>query len=252
MLLLIILFIQKAQKHQVEKKHKAERKIAELQMKSIKNQIDPHFTLNIINSIGSLFAKQDIEKANYIFGKYSKLLRTTILGSDNILTTLQSEIGYVENYLALEKFRLKNKFEYKIEIDDSVNNQIKIPKMLIHTFVENAIKHGLRHLEDNGELNITIKPNSNAYNISICDNGIGRKKAKDFSTFSTGKGLNIMDQILELYFSLEKVKITYVTKDHLDKGNNPLGTEVRITIPITNEKTAESQRKTEVKNYDKN
>ncbi|MCF6268177.1 MAG: histidine kinase [Melioribacteraceae bacterium] len=228
----IIVLIQKSQRYRIEKRYIAERKIAELQMKSIKNQIDPHFTLNLINSIGSLFAKQDIEKANYIFGKYSKLLRTTILGSDNILTTLKSEIEYVENYLALEKFRLQNKFEYKIEIDDSVNQKNKIPKTLIHTFVENAIKHGLRHLEVKGELNISIRKSNPDYIICIRDNGIGRAKAKELSIISTGKGLSIMNQILELYLNLEKVQITYKIIDLFDNENNSIGTEVCIDIPI--------------------
>jgi len=71
--------LQKAQKYRAERKFIAEKKIAKLQIKSIKNQTDLHFTLNIINSIGSLFAKQDTEKANYVFGKYSKLLRQKLL-----------------------------------------------------------------------------------------------------------------------------------------------------------------------------
>ncbi len=230
--LLIISIIQKTQKLQIEKKIKAEKKIAELQMKSIKNQIDTHFTLNILNSIGSLFAKQEVEKANYVFGKYSKLLRTTILGSDNILTTLQSEIEYVENYLAIEKFRMQDRFNYKIEIENGVNQKIKIPKTLIHTFVENAIKHGLRHLEKKGQLTISINSNNGSYNISVKDNGIGRRKAKEIAAFSTGKGLGILNQILELYYNLEKVQISYKIIDLFYNNDEPLGTKVLITIPI--------------------
>ncbi|HGY55024.1 MAG TPA: histidine kinase, partial [Caldithrix abyssi] len=99
---LLLLLIQKAQKYRDEQKYKAEKKIAELQIKSITNQLDPHFTLNILNSIGALFQKQDRNKVDYIFGKFSKLLRETVMDSDKIETTLENELEYIRNYLELQ------------------------------------------------------------------------------------------------------------------------------------------------------
>ena len=226
--------LQKAQKYRAEHKFLTEKKIAELQIKSIKNQTDPHFTLNIINSIGSLFAKQETEKANYIFGKYSKLLRSTIINSDKIITTLDDELDYVENYLSLEQFRLKDGLNIEINKDEGINGEIKIPKMLIHTFVENSVKHGIKHLEGKGKILISISKGNDLYKIKILDNGVGRKKAKEYAAFSTGKGLEILDKILDLYFTLEKVKISYEFKDLGNEGTNLSGTEVLIKIPILN------------------
>ena len=229
---LFILLIEKVQKHRAELKFTTEKQIAELQLKSIKNQIDPHFTLNTLNAIGSLIYKQDREQADYLFGKYSKLLRSTILYSDKIVTTLKDELEYVENYLELEKFRNNNKFKWNIQIDDSINKDIKIPKLLIHTFVENAIKHGIRPLEKHGELNIAIRKNSKNYHITIKDNGIGTEKAKSIEYKSTGKGLSIIDQILDLYENLIGKRISYTINDITDSHYNPLGTKVEIKIPI--------------------
>ena len=212
-------------------KYNAEREIAELQLKAIKNQVDPHFTLNILNSIGSLFYKQDKDKADYVFGKYSKLLLSTILNSDKIVTTLSDELDYVGNYLELEKFRNADRFNWKIDLDENINTDIKIPKMLIHTFVENAIKHGLKHKEGKGELIILANKNSREYHINVRDNGIGRKQSKNLKHKSTGKGLNILNQILDLYCSLMKVRITYNIKDLVDENENASGTEVSIKIP---------------------
>lgn len=230
--LLLILLIQKAQKHRAELKYETEKRIAELQLKAIKNQVDPHFTLNILNSIGSLFYKQDREKADYIFGKYSKLLRMTVLNSDKIITTLSDELDYVENYIELEKFRNDNKFCWEIVLDKNVNTNIKIPKMLIHTFVENSIKHGLRHLDGKGKLLINVESNPGYYNITISDNGIGRKEAKKNESQSTGRGLNILKQMLDLYYNLMKVRISYEIKDLVDENEKALGMEVAIIIPV--------------------
>jgi len=228
---LLILLIEKAQKHRAELKFTTEKQIAELQLKSIKNQIDPHFTLNTLNAIGSLIYKQDREQADYLFGKYSKLLRSTILYSDKIVTTLKDELEYVENYLELEKFRNNNKFKWNIQVDDSINKDIKIPKLLIHTFVENAIKHGIRPLQLNGKLYLIIENAFNEYKIIINDNGIGRNEAQRNGHHSTGKGLTILDQILNLYYNLKNVRITYRINDMVDSDQEPLGTEVIISIP---------------------
>ncbi len=109
------------------------------------------------------------------------MLRSTILSSDQILTTLDDEIEYVENYLSLEQFRIKDGFDYKIKKEEKIKGETKIPKMLIHTFVENAIKHGIKHIEERGKLLISISNGTDAYNIKIKDNGIGRTKAKELT-----------------------------------------------------------------------
>ena len=228
---MFLLLLEKVQKHRAELKYETEKRIAELQIKSIKNQIDPHFTLNIINSIGSLLYRQDKEKADYIFGKYSKLLRTTILNSDKIVTTLGEEIAYVENYLELERYRNGYKFNWRIDFDERADKKLEIPKMLIHTFVENAIKHGLRHLNKDGELYIAIDKCKEDYQIIIRDNGIGRKLSGEIEKGDTGKGLGILDNILELYYSLMRRNITYEIKDLSDEAGNNAGTKVTIMIP---------------------
>lgn len=230
--LLMVLLIEKGQRHRSELRYQTEKNIAELQLKAIKNQIDPHFTLNTLNSIGSLIYKQDRDKADYVFGKYSKLLRQTILNSDKILTTLSDELDYVENYLELEQFRNGDKFNWNITVPESIKRDVKIPKMLIHTFVENAVKHGLRHLDKGGELTISIDDHTDNYTLVIRDNGIGRQRAQEIEIANTGKGLGILDQILDLYYKLMKVRITYSIRDRVDNNGDPLGTEARIKIPV--------------------
>ena len=229
---LLMFLIYKVQQIRAQHKYETEKKIAELQLKYVKTQTDPHFTLNIINSLGTLFYKNDPDKANYIFGKYANLLRNTILRSDDISISLSEEIEYVENFLELEKFRLNNKFDYKIQIAENVNQENKVPKMLLHTFVENAIKHGIRHLETKGKLNISLEASNKNYIFIITDNGVGRIKAKKYSKFSTGKGLKILDQILGLYLNLEGIKIKYDIVDLYDNFGDPAGTKVVINVPV--------------------
>ena len=102
--------------------------------------------------------------------------------------------------------------------------------MLVHTFVENAIKHGIKHLEGEGFLNINVANEGKSIVISVADNGIGRQKAKEYSKLSTGKGLKILDNILELYLKMKNRKISYTVDDNIINGKAQ-GTKVIITVP---------------------
>ena len=229
---LFMLLLQKTQRLRAESKYATEKKIAELQLRSINNQLEPHFTLNIINSIGSLYYGKDFEKADYIFGKFSKMLRATLLNSDKIITSLAEELEYTRNYLELERLRQSQKFNFEFDINENIDKNIIIPKMLIYTFAENAIKHGIRYLEGGGLLKLTITKSEKLYEIILKDNGIGRKKAKSIEIDNTGKGLGILDQILDLNYKLNGQKITYTTEDKTDAGGMATGTEVKIKVSI--------------------
>jgi len=216
------------------RKENTKNKIAKLQIQSFQNQIDPHFTFNLLESFGSLIHEQDTDKAAYIFNNYARLLKSTIINSDRVFITLKEELDFVKCYLDLEAFRYSNKFSYQIRLCENGCGQIIIPKMMVQIFVENSIKHGLKHLHSNGLLEISSHKNGATFTIQITDNGIGRKKAREYNSFSTGKGLESINQILALYYDLHKTKISYRITDLEDNDSQPAGTQVEINIPIKN------------------
>ena len=232
--LLILLFIrtiERIQQYRLTLKLQTEKKVATLQMKAIKNQVDPHFTLNILNAIGSLYATEtNREKADYIFGKYARLIRQTVISSDQIIVTLEEELDFVKNYLDLERFRRNDSFNYSIDIDKNADMQFRIPRMLIHTFVENAIKYGIMNKAQSGLIKIEVQKDSNSYHIRVEDNGAGLDSINS-STKSTGKGLIILNELIELYYKLEKVKITYKLQNITEQVGIVSGTRVTIEIP---------------------
>jgi LytS/YehU family sensor histidine kinase len=204
--------------------------MASLQMRAIKNQVDPHFTLNILNAIGSLYASEESkEKADYIFAKYARLIRQTVISSDQIIITLAEEMDFVRNYIDLERFRCSNSFDYAIDIDKDVDMQTRIPRMLIHTFVENAIKYGTRNKPEGGLLKIALLTKNNTYQIMVEDNGPGLE-SQSASDKGTGKGLIILDELSELYYKLERVKITHTLQNISGPGNTVVGTRAIIEI----------------------
>jgi len=234
---LFISLIARIQQYRLSLKLQTERKIASLQLKAVKNQVDPHFTLNILNAIGSLYATENNrDKADYIFGKYARLIRQTVVSSDQIIISLTEELEFVRNYIDLEKFRCDNSFDYAIDVDNEIDLQTKIPRMLIHTFVENAIKYAMRSKSEGGLLKISLSAKDHFYQILVEDNGPGLESSGSTDK-GTGKGLLILNELIELYYKLEKVKIIYQLQNIAGPGNTISGTRAIIEIPQKNLKS---------------
>ena len=229
-LLLVVYVIQRLQRYQTERKMAIEKQISELQLKTVRSQMDPHFTFNALNSINNIIYKEDKKTAQRYFTKFSKLVRSTLEVADKITRTLEDEIEFTSNYLALEKLRFKEKLNYEINVAGNVDKSLHIPKMIIQIYAENAIKHGLKYKEKDGLLKIDVSQEDSILRIVIEDNGIGRKKAAELNTRSTGKGMKIMKTIGELYYKLYKSQIRQTIDDLYDENGNPSGTRVTVEI----------------------
>jgi len=228
---LFVLLIFRLQQYRAQQQYMTRKKINELQILSLKNQIDPHFTFNILNAIGSLYIKgADRSKAYNIFVKYSDLLRQTIKNSDQVSMSMEEEIRFIENYIELEQIRSDYSFQCDVNIDNDVDMQKKIPRMLIYSFVENSIKHGIRRLKQEGRLEISISRAAHHHEVSIRDNGPGLNVHTDTRN-GTGKGMHIIDELIALFSELEGNKISYTIKDLSSEGSEQTGTEVLILIP---------------------
>ncbi|MCF8367714.1 MAG: histidine kinase [Bacteroidales bacterium] len=226
------ILIQKIQKNQIRKKFETQQQITELQLKTIRNQMEPHFTFNAINSIAAVIYDEKKEVAYNYFSKISKLIRQTLESSDKVSRTLEEELDFVKIYLEVQKFRFTDKFNFEISIEDHVNLNTIVPKMVLQTYAENAVKHGLVHRNSMGELKIDISQQNNSLICKIEDNGIGRAKAKEIGSKSTGKGVKIMQQYYDLFNKFNKTKIEHEIFDLFDVNGRATGTKVIIKIPV--------------------
>lgn len=222
----------KVYQYYIRRQYEDEKRITTLQVQAIEQQMSPHFTLNILNSIGNLYENHDKQKAQYYFGKYSKLLRISLISSGQIAVPLVDELQFTQNYLELERLRLNEGFNFQF-IDNQNIPDIKVPKFLIHTFVENAVKHGLFPIQGirKGNINLKLFEEKNQIEITIEDDGVGRIKAKNSKIHSTGKGLSILDEILELYKRFESRNISYKIEDKY-QDREETGTRVSINISM--------------------
>ena len=113
----LVFLLMKLQKIRMQKQRAIENEIAELQIKAIKNQVDPHFVFNAINTISEMTLMDNKLEAHDFICRYSDFMRNTLQSSDKVSTTLKEEIDYAENFIKLQKIRYQNKFDYQIDID---------------------------------------------------------------------------------------------------------------------------------------
>ncbi len=229
----VVFSAQKIQAINLSRKKKVESRINELQLKSTLSQLDPHFAFNVINTISTSILKDKKEKANDYLVGFSRLLRTSLEYSDKISWPVEKEIKFVRDYLNLQKARFDKVFQYKLDIDETVNQSVQIPKMIVQGYVENAIKHGLRPKGADGLLTIKVQQNNRSILIVIEDNGIGRAESlKSKRTSGTGKGLKLNSELIDLHNKLMNTSIRVHVDDLTGPDNRPLGTRVSVDIPV--------------------
>jgi hypothetical protein len=214
----------------VSRRYDRERFISRLQLQSIRNQLDPHFTYNALNAVGSLIYKGEKDLAYRYLKGLTDLLRMVSGDAATITWDLADELKFVRKYLEIEKLRFKEKFNYRIVLEAEALNKFHVPRMSILTFVENAIKHGLRHKQGEWKLDIMVAPFKGGVRIGIRDNGIGRAAAVKYHHDSTGQGIEMMKEYFSQFSEATGSHARFIVKDLFDEGSRSTGTLVEITI----------------------
>ena len=206
-----------------------------LALKSLRSQMNPHFIFNALNSVNSFIATNDERTANKYLSDFSKLMRAVLENSEEDFIPLQKEIQLIELYTKLEHFRFKDKFDYKISVEETIDIEAyKIPPMLLQPYIENAVWHGLRYKEDKGILDIKIcKKQKDQIEITIADNGIGRKKSKALKTENqkkhNSKGLGNIKKRVTILNEMYKDKVDISIEDN-QTNIEDVGTKVTVTL----------------------
>jgi len=218
------------QQRVMNRKFEIERRFNLLQLESIKNQLDPHFTYNTLNAIGSLIYQEKKELAYHYLKGLTELLRTVTRDSAEKIWPIAKEIDYMTKYLELEKLRFQENFSYDVRVELNSEKEYTVPKLAILSFVENALKHGLRNKEGKKKLSIQITEVSGELKILIEDNGIGRLAAETKNDGDSGSGLEMIQQYFELLESVTGIHARYEMIDLIDKNQKAAGTRVVLFI----------------------
>lgn len=199
-------------------------------IKALQDQINPHFLYNTLDSIYlKATNSNDNETAEMVYS-LARIFRLTLNRGDD-LTTVRNEKDFIENYLLLQKIRFKDRFDYTIDFDEELLD-LKIPKLILQPFVENAIVHTLGGTRELLELAITGFVAEDGSVFVIKDNGCGIDQALldeilngDEDNKEHGFAIRNVKERLKLYYGGR-------VKEPLTIASSPgVGTTVKIKIP---------------------
>ncbi len=175
-----------------------EKALRTAERKALQSQINPHFLYNTLNTVKAISKLRGVDEITSIVTKLGKLLRDSI-DSEEEFTTVEQSIDLVEAYLHIQKIRYGDKFNWMIDIDESLNS-FCIPRLIIQPIVENSVIHGLEHLT--GDQLITIRGQADPPQISITDNGgfMTEEMWKKSLEGNHGVGLKNVHNRLKLYY----------------------------------------------------
>ncbi|MCE6988383.1 histidine kinase [Dyadobacter sp. CY323] len=177
------------------------------ELDALQARINPHFLYNSLNSIASL-VHEDPEKAEEMTLLLSKLFRyTTSRKTGDYFDTIDNELEMVETYLQVEKVRFGDRLKFTVEVTDSELRDLQVPKFILQPIVENAIKHGISRMAEQGNIVVKIYEDGGWLHLCVHDNGPAFPEA-----MGAGYGIRSIQ---------DKMKLLYGDEARLELHNQP-------------------------------
>jgi len=201
-----------------------ETQLAQAELRALKMQLEPHFLFNALHTVGALVRAGDRENAVRVVTGLGDLLRTMLDEASHQQVTLEQELAFVRNYLAIEQVRFRDRLTVTITSDPALAS-VPVPHLVLQPLVENAIRHGIARRVRAGHVAVSVRRVNDRLHMVVRDDGPGITEANG-DTMRTGIGLaNTRARLERLYggaFELEVI-------------NSPSGgLEATILLPIAN------------------
>ncbi len=187
-------YVEKSRKQQLDTL-KLETLVKELELKTIKSHINPHFIFNALNSIRALVDENPV-RARSAITELSNILRSSMQAEKLETVPLHRELDIVKDYLALEQMRFEERLRVEMNIDEDTLDQ-PVPPMMLQTLVENAIKHGISKQVNGGVITIISDFVGDHHELVVRNSGqlaTARLNGEGFGIRSTQDRLNLLYQ----------------------------------------------------------
>ncbi len=218
-----------------EKELMMETHLKDAQIKYLQAQINPHFLFNTLNAGAQLAMMEGADRTYRYVQNVADFFRYNVK-KNNETVSLREEIALVDTYIYILNVRFSGDIHFRKEVDESLLG-VQVPSMILQPIVENSVNYGIRNIDWEGEVLLSVYRMNDAVCISVRDNGIGisedkiekilnsRLRPADLSADSNGIGLDNVIGRLRLF--LNDTDVISI----LSEGENK-GTEVLIYIPV--------------------
>ena len=208
----------------------------ELQLSAVRLKAIPHFHSNVLASIEYFVSNHSTGEATHYLKLYSDFTNQTLSDIDRPSRSVADEVAYVRAYLELEQLRYGERLQYTVSVAADVDQTVMLPTMLLHTYCQNAVKHGIANKTGIGHVTVTVsreqRDGIDGVLVSISDDGVGRSEAAHLGSTSTKQGLKIISQQIELYNRTNKHHIQQHVTDLTDSEGHPAGTCFETWVPV--------------------
>ena len=216
-----------------EKELLMEAHLKDARLKYLQAQINPHFLFNTLNAGAQLAMLESADRTYDYVQKVADFFRYNIR-KNNDEVTLAEEIRLVDTYIYILNVRFSGEIHFSKKIENEELTRLYLPSMILQPIVENAVNHGIRDIDREGRIELSVYSVDDEVCISVTDNGVGIEKDKIAEILSgspqaggetdNGVGLVNVMQRLSLYFNGE-------SRFEILSDGRDAGTEVVITIP---------------------
>ncbi len=208
--------------------------LKDAQLKYLQAQINPHFLFNTLNAGMQLAMMEDAGRTGEFLGNLAEFFRYNVRRNDRD-ASLEEEIRLVDNYVYILNVRFSGEIHFEKDIDEELL-QVRVPSMILQPLVENAVNYGIRGLDREGHIELSVYRKEENICISVWDNGAGMEQERirqvlegkagesDLRSSSNGVGIKNVMERLKLYFQ-GRSSLTIISE------GTDCGTEILITIP---------------------
>lgn len=201
------------------------------EMKSLQEQIKPHFLYNTLDTISWMARDYDAEDIVRLVDALTNMFRIGLSHGKDIIT-VKEEITHVSNYLYIQKIRYKDKLNYVIHVDESLY-AIEVPKLILQPLVENAIYHGVKAKRGGGTITITGVPEGENLVFTVQDDGAGmlQEKVEELNRRMSERSVLDEKKSFDLFYIRERIQLCY-GKGYGVHVESTLGEGTRVTITL--------------------
>jgi two-component system, LytTR family, sensor kinase len=163
----ILIMQSRLEKEENSRQHEAwlEKTAKEAELYHLRQQLQPHFLFNSLNSINALLKAQP-DKAREMVLQLSDFLRGTVRKDHKQWSTVEEEVNYLQQYLDIERIRFGHRLEVEVEVHEEAGN-CRLPQLLVQPLIENAVKHGLYGVVEHVLIKLQISSSPNYLQIRV-------------------------------------------------------------------------------------
>lgn len=226
---------------EIKQKSELDKLLKELELRSLQNQINPHFLFNTLNTVAKMAYLEEAEQTSRLIVAVAAILRYNLSDFDKA-STLRDEVRIVQEYFYIQQTRFGDRIKFVTEIEDDCLD-IEIPSLILQPLIENAFIHGVESYEENGVILLKIYRNNERIHVEVIDNGAGMDQATKKRLLKYVEGTNTEEvnesertkghsTSIGVKNVVRRLQLFYQRNDIVEiESELMMGTNFRLTIP---------------------